>query len=163
MVVSAWDAQNKFHIYNIDTGKHFKKISPDTNNPDRIITAITPALDTVWVGMASGHIMVFHEDELLAWFHPDEDYIRFLICIPCAGPYEMEKAMVVSGGKGFMPLDEGLEKEQIHPDSDSLGGSSMIVWEAYEAKTIRQVKIVEKSSPNHLKDHSSIIRGNSLR
>ena len=65
--------------------------------------------------------------------------------------------MVVSGGKGFIPLDEGLEKEQTHPDSDSLGGSSMIVWEAYEAKTIRQVKIVEKSSPNHLKNHSSII------
>ena len=79
VIVSAWDTQNKCHIYNIDTGKHFKKISSDTNDPDRIITAITPALDTVWVGMASGHIMVFHEDELLAWFHPDEDYIRFLI------------------------------------------------------------------------------------
>ena len=111
MILSAWDAHNKFHMYDVDTGKRLKKISPDTKDNDLLITAMTPALDTVWVGMASGHIMVFHKDEVLSWFHPYEGYVRFLTCIPSAGPCEMEKAIVASGSKGFRPLVEGHDQK----------------------------------------------------
>ena len=47
VILSAWDAHNKSPMYDIDTGKHLKKISPDTKDPDLLITAMTPALDTV--------------------------------------------------------------------------------------------------------------------
>ena len=110
VILSAWDALNKKHMCDIDTGKHLQKISPDTKDRDLLITAMTPALDTVWVGMASGHVMVFHEDELLCWFHPYKGYVRFLTCIRSSGPCEMEKAIVASGGKDFIPLVEGLEE-----------------------------------------------------
>ena len=159
VVLSAWDAYNKCHMYDIDTRKHLKRISSDTKDPDLLITAMTPALDTVWVGMASGHIMVFHEDELLAWFHPYSDYVRFLTCIPSSGPCEMEKAIVASGGKGFRPLVEGFDQNTTEGnEASTTNGQSgtVIMWEAYDAKTMRQVKLLEGNSPGFLENHNSV-------
>ena len=161
VIVSAWDAHNKCHMYDIDTGKHLKKISPDTKDPDLLITAMTPALDTVWVGMASGHIMVFYKDEFLSLFHPYKGYVRFLTCIPSAGPCEMEKAIVASGGKGFRPLVEGLDQKSAdgkEPSTSTNQSGTVIMWEAYEAKTMRQVKLLEVNSPHHLDNHNSVRR-----
>ena len=160
VILSAWDAHNKSHMYDVDMGKHLKKIAADTKDHDLLITAMTPALDTVWVGMASGHIMVFHEDELLSWFHPYRGYVRFLTCIPSAGPCEMEKAVVASGGKDFIPLVEDLIKKSEEGESsptDSQSGT-IIMWEAYEAKTMRQVKLIEENAPGYLDTHNTVRR-----
>ena len=161
VILSAWDAQNKKHMCDIDTGKHLQKISPDTKDRDLLITAMTPALDTVWVGMASGHIMVFHEDELLCWFHPYKGYVCFLTCICSSGPCEMEKAIVASGGKDFIPLVEGLEEtaseEGEKSPQDSQSGT-VIMWEAYESKTMKQVRLIEQSSPSYLDNHNTVRR-----
>ena len=156
VVLSAWNAHNKCHMYDINTGKHLNRISSDTKDLDLLITAMTPALDTVWVGMASGHIMVFHEDELLAWFHPYSDYVRFLTCIPSSGPCEMEKAIVASGGKGFRPLVEGFTTEGNEISTTNGQSGTIIMWEAYEAKTMRQVKLLEENSPGYLENHNSV-------
>ena len=160
-ILSAWDAYNKCHIYDVDTAKHLKRVFPDTKDPDLLITAMTPALDTVWVGMASGHIMVFHEGELLACFHPYSDYVRFLTCIPSSGPCEFEKAIVASGGKGFQPLVEGFDQstternEALFTNGQS---GTVIMWEAYDAKTMGQVKLLEENSPGFLENHNSVRR-----
>ena len=161
VLLSAWDAYKKCHMYDIDTVTHLKGISPDTKDPDLLITAMTPALDTVWVGMASGHIMVFHENELLAWFHPYSDYVRFLTCIPSSGPCEMEKAIVASGGIGFQSLVEGFDQSTTEGNEASTINSqsgTIIMWEAYEAKTMRQVKLLEENSPSYLDNHHTIRR-----
>ena len=161
VILSAWDALNKKHMCDIDTGKHLQKISPDTKDQDLLITAMTPALDTVWVGMASGHVMVFHEDELLCWFHPYKGYIRFLTCIRSSGPCEMEKAIVASGGKDFISLVEGLEEtaseEGEESPQDSQSGT-VIMWEAYESKTMKHVRLIEQSSPSYLDNHNTVRR-----
>ena len=105
--------------------------------------------------------MVFHEEQVLSWFHPYEGYIRFLTCIPSADPCEMEKAIVASGGKGFRPLVEDLDQKSIDGDEPSTGTSqsgTVIMWEAYEAKTMRQVKLLEENSPHHLDNHNAVRR-----
>ena len=158
VILSAWDAHNKCHVYDIDTGKHLKIISPDTKDPDLLMTAMTPALDTVWVGMSSGHIMVFHEDDLLTWFHPYEGYVRFLICIPSSGPCEMEKAIVASGGKGFQSLVAGFDHNSTEGDASTGQSGTVIMWEAFEAKTMKQVKLLEEASPNYLDNHHTVRR-----
>ena len=161
VILSAWDAHTKSHLYDVDTGKHLKRIASFTKDPDLLITAMTPALDTVWVGMASGHVMVFHEDELLSWFHPYKGYVRFLTCIPSAGPCEMEKAIVASGGKDFIPLVEGLEEKTTEEGDNTTVTSqsgTVIMWEAYEAKTMRQVKLIEEMSPGYLDNHNTVRR-----
>ena len=155
VTLSAWDAHNKYHMYDIDTGKHLKRIADTTNDADSIMTAMTLALNTVWVGMATGHIMIFHETELLSWFHPYEDYVRFLTCVPSSGPCGMEKAMVASGGKQFRPLVEDLDKNE---SSSSTESGTLIIWEAYEARTMRQMKLIEQNAPNHLDNHITIRR-----
>jgi hypothetical protein len=142
-------------MYDIDTGKHLKKIFPDIKDPDLLMTAMTPALDTVWVGMASGHIMMFHKDELLAWFHPYDGYVRFLTCIQSSGPCEMEKGIVVSGGKVFRSLIKGFDQKIMEGNEASMSGT-IIMWEAYEAKTMRQVKQLEEKSPSFLDSHHTV-------
>ena len=151
-IVSAWDAHNKCHKYDIDTGRHLKRITNAVNDADIIMTAMTPALDTVWVGMATGHIMIFHRQELLSWFHPYKGCIQFLTCIPSAGPCEIEKAMVASGGKQFTPLVEGLDKDS----SESPESGTLIIWEAYEARTMKQMMLIEQNAPNHLDNQTNV-------
>ena len=156
VILSAWDAHNKCHMYDINTGRHLKRIADAINDADSNMTAMTPALDTVWVGMATGHIMVFHEEDLLAWFHPYEGYVRFLTCIPSAGPCGLEKAMVASGGKQFRPLVEGLNESD--KSSSSFESGTLIIWEAYEAKTMKQMKLIEQNSPaaGYLNNHDTV-------
>ena len=157
VVLSAWDAHNKCHIYDVNTGRHLERVSDSIDDADSIMTAMTPALDTVWVGMASGHIMVFHEEELLSWFHPYVGYVRFLTCIPSAGPCGLEKAMVASGGKQFRPLVEGLDEDS-DKSSSSFESGTLIIWEAYEAKTMKQMKLIEQNSPGYHNNHNTLRR-----
>ena len=144
-------------MYDVNAGKHLERITNTKKDSDLLITAMTPALDTVWVGMASGHIMVFHGEDLLSWFHPYEGYVRFLTCIPSAGPCGIEKAMVASGGKGFIPLVEGLEESCTKDESlSSKQCGTIIMWEAYDARVMRQVKLIEENSPGYLDNHNTV-------
>ena len=155
-ILSAWNSSGKCHNYDIDARKHLNRIVSTVQEQHLFITAMTPALDTVWVGMASGHIMMFHKEDILTWFQPYEGYVRFLTYIPSAGPCEMEKAMVVSGGKDFKPLVEGLQEKQTDGGETQSVKGTLVMWEAYEAKTIRQMKLIESNAPDHLNDHSSV-------
>ena len=157
IALSAWDAYNWCHMYDIDTGSHLKRIADAINDADNVMTAMTPALDTVWVGMATGHIMIFHKEELLIWFYPYESQVQFLTCIPSPGPCEMEKAMVASGGKQFRSLVEGLNKSD-NENLSSFESSTLIIWEAYEARTIKQIKLIEQNAPDHLSNQTTVCR-----
>ena len=98
-----------------------------------------------------GHIFVFHSQELLAWYEPYENFVCFLTCVTAAGPCGLEKCIVASGGKDPKPADQGQSCEEV---SKSCG--ALIMWEAYDAKTLRQIKMVEKNSPGYLDSHSTI-------
>ena len=151
--LSAWNAHKKCHVCDIDTGKHIKRIAPDTKDP--IITAMTPVLDTVWVGMDSGHIMVFHESELLIWFHAYEDHVLFLTCIPSLGPCGLEEAMVASGGRRYKHLVNDMEECFNDSDSEIDYSGTVIIWEAYNARRLRQVMLIERS-PEYLDNHDTV-------
>ena len=160
-VLTAWDSHNRIHSLDIDTCKRLLKITDSINEHDAVITAMLPALNTVWVGMATGHIMVFHEQELLAWYQPYKEYVRFLTLIPGSGPCEMEKCMVVSGGKKFISLvkDMGPDYEKEDEKGQPLDRAGvMVIWEAYEAKTMRQIKLVEENAPGFFDTHDSVRR-----
>ena len=73
----------------------------------------------------------------------------------------MKKAIVASGGKDFIPLVEGLEEtaseEGEKSPQDSQSGT-VIMWEAYESKTMKQVRLIEQSSPSFLDNHNTVRR-----
>ena len=50
-------------FFDVSIQDHIQQISSDTVKDNFIITAMTPALDTLWIGTASGHILVFHDDQ----------------------------------------------------------------------------------------------------
>ena len=163
-VLSAWDATHKTHKFDIDTAMHMKGIDPTIPDPDVVITAMTPALDTVWVGMASGHILVFADQDLLSSYHPYNGYIRFITAIPCAGPCEKEECMVVTGAKNFrspLPSDSAVKDQEDYPKHDEKGQPSdnagvLIVWEAFNAKMTRQIKLIEDKVPQFFNNHDSV-------
>ena len=159
MSLSAWNTVLKSHLFNVDTRSHMGAIGM-CNEHDMTITAIIPALDTLWVGLASGCILVICE-ELLMWLCPHKEYIRFLVCIPGDGPCRTEKAMVVSGAKGFRsPIVPGL------PDYDSLDengvpvekAGTLIIWEAFPSKMCRQISMIQSQSSTYLDSHHSVMQ-----
>jgi len=118
---------------------------------------MTTAIDTVWVGMSSGHILLFHEEEVLAWYHPYSEYVRFLCSIPCTGPCDTEQCMVVSGAKGFcsqtLVPKIGIAEEDC---GEKLG--VLVLWEAYSSRIARQIKFLEEHSNSFFENHDSVRR-----
>ena len=154
MSVSAWNAIQKSHQFDVDIRKQMETTGVCSEH-NMAITALTPALDTLWVGLAGGYILVIRE-ELLMWFCPYKEYVRFLVCIPCEGP---EKAMVVSGAKGLKsPIIPGL------PDYDNLDekgvpvdkAGTLIIWEAFPSKMCRQISMIQSQSSTFLDSHHTV-------
>ena len=156
--LSAWSCTDKKHLYDVDIKKQMKNIDQSADQ-NIAITAMTPALDTVWLGMSTGHILVFQGDELLTSFWPYKDYIRFLVCIPGDGPCRTEKAMVVSGAKEFRsPFIPGLPDYEV---MDERGvpvdkGGTLIIWEAFPSKMCRQISMIQSRSSTYLENHHSV-------
>ena len=164
-ILSAWDVAHKTHKINIDAAMHLKDIDQNIPERDRVITAMSPALDTVWMGMASGHILVFGEQDLLTWYHPYEGYIRFITTIPCAGPCEKEECMVVTGAKKFrspIPTEHRIKKQTEDYDKEddkgepNDGAGVLILWEAFSAKMTTQIKLVDDKAPHFFNNHHTV-------
>ena len=163
-LLTAWDALKKCHCFDVDTSEHMAMISSDVPENDRIMTAMVPAEDCVWVGMATGHILVFSDEELLTWFHPYPECVRFLAVLPCSGPCEMEKCMVASGGKGYQSMIEDLDhtvtanvdKIDVVSKDDSGNGEYIIVWEAFTSRTYQRIKLIEESVPGLFDSHQTV-------
>ena len=135
--VSAWNAVQRCHLFDVDIRKQMEMVGEQCNEQDAIIiTAMESALDT---GLASGHILVLRE-ELLMWFHPYEEDVCFLVCIPCEGPYGTEKARVVNGGEALFKLT--MVPSLPSYDSVDINGvpldkaGTLVVWEACASRSL---------------------------
>ena len=152
-MVSAWNAEKETHMFDIDTRKVLfdNEKTCDYLDYDVIMTTMTPVLDTLWVGMATGHIMVFHNQDIMYFVRPYKQFIHFLIPIPCEGPTGKEKCMVVSGAKCFnspvpsCPVDICVEAHE---------AGVMILWDAFDGNTLRQMRALEDGT--YLNDHKSV-------
>ena len=152
-LISAWDAHNRCFLFDICIEEYIDHIST-MNKEYFIITAMVPVLDTVWVGTASGHIVVFHNQELLTWYEPYKQFVSFLCCISNApGPCGMEKCIVASGGRKLKLIDA---RETDKEEKRKCSLETLILWEAYEAKTVRQMNLIEENSPGYLESHTTM-------
>ena len=147
--LSAWSATERHHLFSVNVYDHMKGIYSDCSERDALMSAVVPVLDTIWVGMATGHILVFHHQEMLLWLHPYNKSVRFLVCIPGSGdPSSGRGTLVVSGGKevhGIAGLTCGKNGRQL------VGGAGvLLLWEAQPSRLCRQMRMLEKeySSPS---------------
>ena len=104
------------------------------------------ALDTIWIGLASGYIVVFGMNppgELLTYFRPYNNYICFLSASKYPGPCGKEECMMLCGGKMYRPDDSFKEvtdyarKDEKGKATDTAGVA--VLWEVLPAKYTRQV------------------------
>ena len=145
-MLSAWDVGSRSMRFEVNVSKLLDDIY--SRGGSSAITAIATALDTVWVGMTSGHILVFADQDLLTWYHPYSSYIQFITAIPGPGLCKTEQCLMLTGGQRFKcPIPENLRQSNIYrEDSTSPGdGATMILWEAFNKKMTRQIKFIEDS------------------
>jgi serine/threonine protein kinase len=151
IMLSAWDVNYRSMKFEVNTTEHMDEICQTADGTRRTITAMTTALDTVWVGMTSGHILVFADQELLTWYHPYTSYVQFITVIPGPGPCKTEECMVLTGGQKFKCLIPENLQECKGTDKHSKQGSAIILWEAFSKKTIKQITFIEaKASESQL-------------
>ena len=156
--VSAWSTDKKAHMVDIDIKNYASTITTEYQDElETSITAVVPVLDTVWVGLESGHILIFCHKELLTWFQPYKSYVQFLLCIPCEGPNHLQRSLIISGGEKFnSSMVPGLVENENASDSGIL-----VKWEAFPSKTYRQISLVQSQSSTFLQNHEctkSVIR-----
>ena len=152
--LSAWHAHSHTHVLNIDTTAALFSITGNIGN-NQNITAISPVLDTVWVGTSTGHILIYQQAQLLTWYHPYAAAVRFLTVINSRGPCGTERCMVVSGGNEYLQsLPNELQADDVNELQDGL--DFLVMWEAHDARTIQQIKMVQESAPRHLDNYGSI-------
>ena len=136
-ILSLWDVETKSHSSYVS----MQQLAQEKHVKDPIITAMNIALDTIWVGTGSGHILVFTSSaELLTVLKPYESYVRFLV--PLSDP-ERGKSMMISGGKDFNS-DESLDGLPDYPRKDDKGervdkAGVVVLWEVLPAKYLRHV------------------------
>ena len=146
VVISAWNARQRTHICDVDVGVLAEEKCHIGDPRDRIMTAMCTALDTVWIGLASGYIMVFGMNppgELLTYFRPYNSFIRFLSASKYPGPCQKEECMMLCGGKMYQP-DDSFKELTDYERNDEKGepvdtAGVAVLWEVLPAKYTRQV------------------------
>ena len=146
VIMSAWNACLCTHICDVDVGVLAEEKCHIGDPQDHIMTAMCTALDTVWIGLASGYIMVFGMNspgELLTYFRPYNSSICFLSASKYPGPCQKEECMMLCGGKMYRP-DSSFKKLTDYERKDEKGepvdtAGVAVLWEVLPAKYTRQV------------------------
>ena len=153
--VLAWNVSLREMRFSLYIDEHMKRATL-CSEQGMIITAIAPALDTLWIGTKSGYILVVRDEQLLSWFHPYLEHVCFLECVPC-GQTE-EHMVVISGGKSFKSpipdINAYKEKNQEGESVDTAG--TVVVWEAFPSRLVSQVQLVQDESYTYLDDHDTV-------
>ena len=158
-MLSAWDAVAESHKYDIDTREVLRRsVAAEYDDyQNTVMTAMTSACDTVWVGMSSGHIMVLHERELLYCVQPYSKFVRFLYSIPGEGCIFNDCCRVVSGGKEFNPFFPEYEVDQQNPNEKRDLGV-LVLWEAHSSSTLKKMRHLEEDGGKYLENHSNLAK-----
>ena len=151
VITSAWNACQRTHICDVDVGVLAKEKCHVKDPQDQIMTAMCTALDTVWIGLASGFIMVFGMNppgELLTYFRPYNSFIHFLSASKYPGPCQKEECMMVCGGKMYRP-DESFKELTDYERKGEKGepvdtAGVAVLWEVLPAKYTRQVQYLSE-------------------
>ena len=140
VIMSSWNAHQRVHLCDVDVGVIAKEKLQVGNMGDSIVTAMCTGLDTVWIGLASGHIIVFGMNppgEVLTYFRPYHSYVRFLSSTNFPGPCGKEECMMLSGGKMYQPDYSYKELASFSGGDENTG--VVVLWEVLPAKYMRQV------------------------
>ena len=108
-VLCKWDADSRQKHFILDCAPVIRRLTANSqqhlcevNDVEACVTSVEPTFDSLWVGTASGFILVFDADEsrLLTWFHTFNE-VRTLTMAIGPGPCGTEHCYLISTGKGL--------------------------------------------------------------
>ena len=147
-VLSLWDVLSESHSTIVNIQQLVQERYHVKDPLDATITAMNVAMDTIWVGLSSGYILVFASStELLTTLKPYESFVRFLEPLSNA---EGNKSMMISGGKKFEP-DESLHGLPDYPCDDKIGESVdkagvVVLWEVLPSRYLHHVQYLSSGT-----------------
>ena len=150
MILSSWNARQCVHLCDVDMSMIAKEQCHVSNPKHQVITAMCTALDTVWIGLGSGHVFVFSVNppgEVLTYFRPYQTFVRFLSATNYPGPCQKEKCMMISGGKMYQP--DNSFKDLSHDDKTNQPMDTSVIvvlWEVLPARYMQQVQYLSDGS-----------------
>ena len=103
VTVSCWNAFKWTYLRGFDVGVVSSHRCHINDSRDQIITAMSTSLDTVWIGLASGHIIAFDMnsvDEVVTYYKPYHSPVCFLSSI---ANHQNGECIMLSGGKVCEP------------------------------------------------------------
>jgi len=143
---SVWDVATYSHVCDVNVLECTRLLKL---NSITLLSAMIPVLDTVWIGMESGLIMVFslENPRLLVYFQPYESYIRFLSCVKGPGVCGSEQYMILCGGKSYCASTlknvKATREKSGAPKKESFGDrdpGTVTVWEAVSTSRLLQMQ-----------------------
>ena len=151
-ILSAWSTKEK-HMYDVNMEDIMLSIreKEDVFISDVFISAMNTSRDCVWVGLVTGHLLVFNlRGVLVAWLRPYNFSINYLCFVPdlIRGPSEQH---ILSCGRGVaLPsvhgnLCESNPKEEV-----------LLLWESEFAVTLKQMKALEENEGRYLDTYNSL-------
>ena len=153
VIMSVWNVSQRMHVLDVDVGAYAEERCHIGDPQDQKMTAMCTALDTVWIGLASGYIMVFDMSspgELLTYFRPYNSSIRFLSASKYPGPCQKEECMMLCGGKMYQPDDSFKElrdyTDEYAKDKPVHSAGVAVLCEVLPAKYTRQVHYLSKGT-----------------
>ena len=152
-VLTAWNATSHNHAFDIDTSEILHRVSDDVDPQSFVITAMTTALNTTWVGMKTGHILVFSHRKLITWHRPFTESVHLLSSFPVSGADTMEKFKVMSYG---CTISQHVEQADFDGIGKSIRKNFLVIWDVYDAITLWQMKLIEENAPDLFDNYQSI-------
>ena len=146
----AWSATDGQCLYSVDV----TQLSLESiDNASRLsITSVAPVLDSMWIGLSSGHILLLDNDDgsIVSTLQPYRENVSMLCpirpSIDSATPYYN----VLSWGCGHIP-----PLENFFTASDEFSQGVLLLWDAYSCRTLLQMSAIEKSCGSYLDSYDN--------
>ena len=110
-----------------------------------VITAFAVSLDTFWVGLNTGCILIYSSNEFITWVSPYSGPVNFL-----SSYFDGDSCTVISVGENYhSPLEIG-------QSDHSVCNKVLLTFKGYPKSTLRQMAALQDTKGDHLNSFESL-------
>lgn len=144
-VVREWSTTSNKHICTINIQEAINCIgNDDLSLQQHVVTAFTVSLDTLWIGLSTGLILIYSSNEFITWVRPYLGTISFLLSF-----INDDNNYVISCGESY--------QSPIKNDRSDFSNSQMLItFRGYSKETLQQLTLLQESRGEYLNSFESV-------